>query len=59
MDPHYRVHLRGDVLEEADGPMLRHGLQGLHGVTIQVPRRSDQQPNRGFLAKRFQRFLAA
>ncbi|MBA3260853.1 MAG: HNH endonuclease [Gemmatimonadales bacterium] len=59
VDPDYKVHLRADVLEEHDGPMLRHGLQELHGVGIQTPRRAEHLPNRGYLAERFKQFLAA
>lgn len=27
MAPNRRIHIRRDILEEVDGPMLRHGLQ--------------------------------
>jgi putative restriction endonuclease len=59
VDPQYRIHVRRDVLEEHDGPMLRHGLQELHGGLIQVPRQAQHQPRRDYLAERFARFLAA
>lgn len=59
VDQDYRIHLRRDVLEEHDGPMLRHGLQEMHGGLIQVPRREQHLPRREFLAERFARFLAA
>lgn len=59
VDPHYRVHLREDVLGESDGPMLLHGLQELHGVTITLPRSRAKYPNLEYLAERFRRFLAA
>lgn len=59
VDPDYRIHLRGDVLEEVDGPMLRHGLQELHNKLIQVPRLKHNRPNRDYLAERFERFNAA
>ena len=35
--PDYIIRVRADVLEEEDGPMLRHGLQGLQGQRIVVP----------------------
>jgi putative restriction endonuclease len=35
--PDYRVEVRRDVLDEADGPMLVHGLQGFEGQPIRVP----------------------
>ena len=28
--PDYVIHVRPDILYEIDGPMLKHGLQGLH-----------------------------
>jgi putative restriction endonuclease len=59
VDDGFRVHLRGDVLEEHDGPMLRHGLQELHGSTIALPRRPPDRPNPDYLAERFARFRAA
>jgi putative restriction endonuclease len=59
IDPDYRVHIRDDVLEEIDGPMLRHGLQAMHHQLIRVPRRDDLKPRRTYLAERFDRFKAA
>lgn len=37
--PNLKVEIRLDVLEEVDGPMLQHGLQGFHGASIAVPSR--------------------
>jgi putative restriction endonuclease len=59
IDPEYRVHLRQDVLDEHDGPMLRHGLQEMHGGLIKLPRRLEHGPNQDYLAERFARFRAA
>lgn len=59
VDADYRVHIRRDVLDEHDGPMLQHGLQELHGSLIQVPRRSEHLPKREYLAERFRQFQAA
>jgi putative restriction endonuclease len=59
VDAEYRVHIRGDVLQEEDGPMLLHGLQELHGALITLPRAVAQYPNRDYLAERFDRFEAA
>ena len=59
IDPDYRLHVRGDVLDEIDGPMLRHGLQELHNGKLIVPRREGDQPNREYLAERFDAFRAA
>lgn len=59
IDPKYRIHLRQDVLDEHDGPMLRHGLQQMHGESIYTPRSEAKKPNREFLAERFEAFQAA
>lgn len=55
--PDYVIEVRKDVLEETDGPMLKHGLQGIHGQRIQLPGRSTQQPDRDLLDLRHKRFL--
>jgi putative restriction endonuclease len=57
--PDYRVHIREDVLEEKDGPMLVHGLQELHGTEIVLPRSKRLYPNKSYLEERFARFRAA
>ena len=51
--PDLRFEVRLDVLEEVDGPMLEHGLQGFHGAVLTVPRAEALQPNREFLAERY------
>jgi putative restriction endonuclease len=57
--PDLTIDLRMDVLEETDGPMLQHGLQGFHGGTIRVPRASELQPDREFLEERYAMFRRA
>jgi putative restriction endonuclease len=59
VDPEARVHIRADILEEVDGPMLRYGLQAVHGQRLARPRREHERPNRDYLAERFDRFRAA
>ena len=59
IDANQTVHIRSDVLEEIDGPMLKHGLQEMHGRPIIVPRDTRLQPKRDYLAERFERFAAA
>ena len=54
--PDYVVEVRRDVLDEKDGPMLVHGLQGFHGVSIFVPRVRVSQPDRRLLEERYARF---
>ncbi len=55
--PDYIIRVRADVLEEVDGPMLRHGLQGLGGQRILVPSRRVDRPDEGRLGVRGERFL--
>ena len=59
IDPDARVHVRDDILNEIDGPMLKHGLQEVAGYQLVLPRNVDLRPNRDFLAERFERFQAA
>lgn len=59
VDPDYLLHVRRDILDEIDGPMLRHGLQELHGGKLTVPRSAAKRPNREYLAERFEAFRAA
>lgn len=59
IDADVRVHVREDVLKEKDGPMLRYGLQEVHGSRLVLPRREADRPNREYLAVRFDRFRAA
>ena len=54
--PDYRVRVRRDVLDEEDGPMLRHGLQEMHGQRIITPHRPELRPDRELLAWRLERF---
>lgn len=51
------IVVRSDLLRETDGPMLRHGLQGLNGQKIETPIRSELRPSEDFLARRFELFL--
>jgi len=50
--PDYRVQVRADVLDETDGPMLIHGLQGFHDQLIRLPPRERHWPDRGLLEER-------
>jgi len=59
ISPDFKVHVREDILREIDGPMLEHGLKGMAGRTIVVPRAVAQRPNQEFLAERYHRFEAA
>jgi putative restriction endonuclease len=54
----YRVEVLPAVLEESDGPMLRHGLQEVHGWRIQLPKRRAELPDRDLLGERHAAFVA-
>jgi len=57
--PDYKVEIRRDVLEEIDGPMLQHGLKGMHQSTLILPKQKKDYPNKDFLDIRYQRFKNA
>jgi putative restriction endonuclease len=54
--PDFRIEIRSDVLEEHDGPMLKHGLIELHGSNIILPAQKNNWPNRDYLDTRYQKF---
>lgn len=56
--PDHVLEVRNDVLDEIDGPMLRHGLQEMHGRTISLPRRPADRPHRESLEARYETFLS-
>lgn len=53
------AQVRKDVLDEEDGPMLRHGLQGLHGASLYLPRSPAKRPATEALETRWERFRAS
>jgi putative restriction endonuclease len=57
--PDHRVEVREDVLREVDGPMLRHGLQEMHGTTISLPRSRADRPDPSRIEERYALFRAA
>jgi putative restriction endonuclease len=57
--PDYAIEIRRDVLDEVDGPMLIHGLQGFHGKLIGLPVRERHRPDRGLLETRYEIFRGA
>ena len=54
--PDYKVSINREVLAEVDGPMLKHGLQEMHGRTITLPARRTDRPDKDLLAWRWERF---
>jgi putative restriction endonuclease len=57
--PDYQIEVRHDVLEESDGPMLIHGLQGFHGKRLRVPSRQRLRPDPHLLEVRYDLFRRA
>lgn len=55
--PDYVIEVRRDLLLETDGPMLLHGLQGIHRQRIELPGRVQQRPDPVLLERRHNRFL--
>lgn len=54
------VEIHSRLLDELDGPMLLHGLQGHHGKELmQRPRRRVDQPDPDWLMERYAQFRAA
>lgn len=57
--PDFIVEVRMDILQEKDGPMLLHGLQGFQGKTILRPSSRALWPRVDFLAERYEEFRQA
>jgi putative restriction endonuclease len=55
----YEVRINGDLLEEIDGPMLKHGLQEMHGRRLELPKSRREWPDRDRLAHRWTIFRDA
>ncbi len=55
--PDYVVEVRADVLLEVDGPMLKHGIQDVHGWALELPKRAGDRPDRDLLEQRWQAFV--
>jgi putative restriction endonuclease len=50
------IEIRRDILEEVDGPMLRHGLQEVAGAVLNVPRAEVSRPRPDLLEERYEMF---
>ena len=55
--PDHEIRVRGDVLEEEDGPTLRYSLQGMHGQRLRLPRQRAARPATELLEERWEKFL--
>jgi len=59
ISPDCTIHINNDLLHETDGPMLRHGLQEMHGRVLVLPARRVERPDRERLAARWAEFEKA
>ena len=57
--PDYIIQVREDILEEEDGPVLQHGLKGLHKSKLILPSSRNNWPSREALEWRYSRFTRA
>jgi putative restriction endonuclease len=57
VSPDYVIHVREDILEEEDGPVLQHGLKGLHNSRLILPGSRNHYPSRDALDWRYSRFV--
>ncbi len=57
--PDREVRINEELLQEVDGPKLRHGLQEMHRQPLFLPMREALRPDRERLDRRFQEFCAA
>ncbi len=55
--PDYKIQVCKKILDEEDGPMLQHGLKGLHDKKIILPSKQINWPNRDHLDWKYQEFL--
>jgi putative restriction endonuclease len=55
INPDYRLHVSERLIGQNDGRML-DALKGLNGVTIHLPGRIKDRPDRERLALRFERY---
>ena|ERR1035437_1641101 len=54
--PDYQVQVREDILNEIDGPMLKFGIQQMHGNKLILPTNANSRPNKEFLEIRYNSF---
>lgn len=57
--PDHVVRINSGLMEEMDGPMLKHGLQEMDGRPIILPKRRTDRPSKDRLAERFEEFKSA
>ena len=56
IDTDFSIQIRADVMQESDGPMLKYGLQEMHGKDLILPSQQDHWPDLSRLSHRFHEF---
>jgi putative restriction endonuclease len=59
IDSNFKIHISHSILNEVDGPMLKYGIQAMHGRSIRLPESPRNQPDRDRLYERFSDFTLA
>ena len=59
INPDYFIHVKREILEESDGPMLKYGLQLLENQKIILPGHKRDYPDQIRLEERFDQFQKA
>lgn len=58
--PKLKIEIRADILHEIDGPLLEHGLKGLHGQDLRViPSTRSERPDPNLLEIHYAKFRAS
>jgi putative restriction endonuclease len=56
IDGDYTIHIREDILQEEDGPMLEYGIKKMNKVKLWVPQSTSERPDPLRLEVRFREF---
>ena len=57
IDADYTVHIRQDILNETDGPMLEHGIKEMDKIKLWVPNAQSEKPDPARLEERYSKFI--
>ena len=57
IDADYIIHVKREILEESDGPMLQHGIKELNKQKIILPSNRKDHPEKEYLDHKFHEFL--
>lgn len=58
IDPTYKIHISGKLLDLDDGPLLEEGLKSYHGRKIYLPKNAKYFPDPERLDRRYSLFLS-